>query len=68
MSKREVYLGTELHVIEVYQRTKSFWIAVGEYRGERIEVKSTSASAAEKHWLGAARFKERTVTVTARPA
>jgi hypothetical protein len=59
MATREVYLGHELYVIEVYQRTKSIWIAVGDYCGERIEVKSTSAAAAEKHWLGAARFRAR---------
>ena len=39
------------------QKSKSVWIAVGEYMGKRIEVKDRSKSTAIKAWRDAARFK-----------
>ncbi len=44
-------------VINVYQKSKSVWIAVGEYMGERIEVKDGSESTAIARWQKAARYK-----------
>jgi hypothetical protein len=38
-------------------REQSVWVAVGDYRGERIEVKGSSASNAAKHWANAARSR-----------
>jgi hypothetical protein len=35
--------------ISVYQKSKSVWIAVGEYMGERLETKGSSKSAAVEH-------------------
>jgi hypothetical protein len=47
----------EPHEVQVYQSSKSVWIAVGEYMGERIEVKDRSESTALKRWKDAARYK-----------
>ncbi len=56
----------EQHTVEVWgksytvithQKSKSVWIAVGEYMGQRIEVKDRSKATAIKRWREAARFK-----------
>lgn len=44
------------HKVTVYQKSKTVWIAVGEYRGERIEVKSQSQGSALKLWSETARY------------
>jgi hypothetical protein len=44
-------------VISVYQRSKSVWIASGDYLGQPIEVKGASASAAVNHWIETARYR-----------
>jgi hypothetical protein len=44
--------------ITVYQRSKSVWFAVGDYLGERLEVKGSSASTAAKRWSEAATYQE----------
>jgi hypothetical protein len=41
--------------IRVYQKSKTVWIAVGEYKGERIEVKGRSSRSAVMAWRDAAR-------------
>lgn len=41
----------------VYQKSKSVWIAVGTYLGERIEVKGRTESQALGSWREAARYK-----------
>jgi hypothetical protein len=46
------------HEITVYQRSKTVWIAAGDYMGERIESKGSSQSAAAAHWREAARYKD----------
>jgi hypothetical protein len=43
--------------ITVYQKSKSVWMAVGDYMGESVETKGSSASAATKHWCEAARYR-----------
>jgi len=45
------------HEITVYPKSKSVWIAVGEYMGERLEVKGRTASQAASAWREAARYK-----------
>jgi hypothetical protein len=55
--ERTVYVWDKPHVITVYQKSKSVWIAVGDYNGERIEVKDRSANAAAKWWAEAARYR-----------
>ena len=55
--KRTVYVWAIPHVVTVYQKSGRVWVAVGDYRGERIEVKGSSANVAAK-WVEAARFKD----------
>lgn len=55
--ERTVLVWGKPHVIHVYQKSKSVWIAVGEYMGERIEVKSSSPTSAASHWAAAAKYK-----------
>ena len=43
--------------VEAYQRSKSVWIAAGDYMDERIEVKDRSESAAIRRWAEAARYR-----------
>jgi hypothetical protein len=57
--KRTVYVGAIPHVITVTQKARTVWVAVGDYRGERIEVKGSSADVAMKDWADAARIKDR---------
>jgi len=45
------------HKITVYRKSKSVWIAVGEYMGERFEVKGRTESQAASAWREAARYK-----------
>lgn len=45
------------HEVTVYQKSKSVWIAVGEYMGERLEVKGRNESQALSVWREAARYK-----------
>lgn len=55
--KRTVQVWDKPYEITVYQKSKSVWIAVGEYMGERIETKDRSDSTAVKRWLEAAHYK-----------
>jgi hypothetical protein len=43
--------------VTVYQKSKSVWIAVGTYLGERIESKDRSEGSALMRWKEAARYK-----------
>ena len=43
--------------ITVYQKSKTVWIAVGEYMGQRFEVKGRSANSAANLWRDAATYK-----------
>jgi hypothetical protein len=45
------------HEITVHKRSKSVWIAVGEYMGERLEVKGRTRTQAISAWREAARYK-----------
>jgi hypothetical protein len=55
MAECTVYVGGKPHVISVYQKAQSDWIAVGDYMGEIIAVNDTvSASDAAKEWAEAA--------------
>lgn len=43
--------------VTVYQNSKSVWIAVGTYMGERVEVKGRSETQAIGNWREAARYR-----------
>lgn len=45
------------HEVSVYQKSKSVWIAVGTYMGQRLEVKGRTQSQALSAWREAARYK-----------
>lgn len=55
--KRIVNVWDKPHEITVHQKSKSVWIAVGEYMGERLEVKGKTESQAANNWREAARYK-----------
>jgi len=43
--------------VSVYSKSKSVWVATGEYQGERIETKGRTESQAVASWREAARYK-----------
>ena len=43
--------------IYVYQRSKSVWVASGDYMGHSIQVTGRSSSQAASLWRDAARYK-----------
>ena len=43
--------------IEVHQKSKSVWIARGEFQGQPLETKGSSASSAAKHWQDGAQYR-----------
>jgi hypothetical protein len=55
--ERTVHVWAIPHVITVYQKSKTVWVAVGDYMGERIEVEASSANVTAK-WVEAARFRD----------
>ena len=55
--KRTVRVWDKPHKIDVYQKSKTVWIAVGDYMGQRIETKGSTAYTAANRWREAARYK-----------
>ena len=53
--ERTVHVWAIPHVITVHQKSGTVWEAVGNYRGERIEVEGSSANVTAK-WVEAARL------------
>jgi hypothetical protein len=51
-----VWEGDEPVEIDVYQKSKTVWIAVGKYVGKHHEVKRSSRMAAVKAWADAAEY------------
>ena len=54
MKQRVVVWGEKVEV-EVYHRSKTVWIARGDYRGKSYEGKASTPGAAAKAWADAAR-------------
>ena len=52
-----VEVWSKRYEITVYQKSKSVWIAAGDYMGHRVEVKGSSANSAATHWKDAARYR-----------
>jgi hypothetical protein len=48
--QRNVLVRGKSHDVSVYQKSKSVWIAVGDYMGARITVQDRSESTALKRW------------------
>ena len=57
MPDHTVEVWGKSYTVITHQKSKSVWIAVGEYMGKRIEVKDRSKGAAIKRWQEATRFK-----------
>jgi hypothetical protein len=55
--ERTVHVWAIPHVITVHQKSGTVWVAVGDYRGERIEIEGSSADVAAK-WVEAARCRD----------
>ena len=55
MKKRVAVWGHQVEV-EVYHRSKTVWIASGEYKGKYYECKARTPGAAAKAWAEAARY------------
>jgi hypothetical protein len=56
-TQRKVSVWGKPHIVSVHQKSKSVWVAVGDYLGERIETKGSSEGAAVKRWREAAQYK-----------
>jgi hypothetical protein len=52
-----VFVWDEPHDIAVYRKSKSVWVATGDYMGKLIVVQDKSASTAAKRWREAAEYK-----------
>ena len=58
VEERTVYVNAIPHQITIARKSKTVWVAVSDYRGERIEVKGSSADIAAKYWADAARVRD----------
>ena len=58
VEERTVYVYAIPHKITVARKSETIWVAVGDYRGECIEVKGSSADIAAKYWADAARVRD----------
>jgi len=52
---RSIIIEGKLCTVVAYQRSKTVWIASGDYLGQRIEMRGSSANSAVKRWADAAR-------------
>ena len=57
VEERTIYVYAIPHKITVVRKSKSVWEAVGDYKGEPIGVKGSSADIAAKYWVDAARIR-----------
>jgi hypothetical protein len=53
--QRTVKVWDEPQDVQLYQKSKSVWIAVGQYLGRTIEVQARTTSQALASWREAAR-------------
>ena len=57
MSEHTVQVWGKPHTITVHKKSKTVWVAVGEYLGERHESKGRSETTAIAQWREWARYK-----------
>lgn len=55
--QRTVEVWGQQVAVDVYQQSKSVWIASGEYMGQYIQTKDRSAGSALLRWKEAARYR-----------
>ncbi|MDO9412653.1 MAG: hypothetical protein Q7T81_08790 [Pseudolabrys sp.] len=54
--KMRVTVWSDTVEIDVHQKSKTVWIASGEYNGKSHEVKRSTPGAAAKGWADAAKY------------
>lgn len=57
MREHVVRVWDEPYTVTVYKKSKSVWVAVGDYMGRRVEVKGSSERSALRWWVDAARYR-----------
>jgi len=67
MAEHIVEVEDRPHKIAVRQKSKSVWIAAGEYMGESLVVQDHSEATAIKCWCDAARYKGNAVAPISGP-
>jgi hypothetical protein len=55
--ERTVNIWDNPNTVSVYRKSKTVWIAIGDYVGKHIEVKDHSEGAALNRWREAAEYK-----------
>jgi hypothetical protein len=55
--KHTVQVWDHSYEVSVHQKSKTVWIAVGDYEGQRIETKGQSETQALASWREAARYR-----------
>lgn len=55
--QKEVEVWGKQYTVTLYQKSKSVWIASGEYLGEHRTVQDRSANSAAKRWREWAKYK-----------
>jgi hypothetical protein len=55
--ERRVSVWGKPHEITVYRKSKSVWVAVGDYMGEMLRTEGPSANAAVTDWRDGAERK-----------
>jgi hypothetical protein len=55
--EHKITVWNESHTVTIYQKSKSVWIAVGDYIDQRIETKGSSAGSALNAWKDAATYR-----------
>lgn len=57
MSEHRVMVWGKPYIVTTHQKSKSVWIATGEYMGESKSVQDRSPGAAVKRWCEWAEYK-----------
>ena len=57
MTERTVLVWDKPHIVSVNRKSKSVWVAVGDYMGKTIRVQDRSEGAAVKRWREAAEYR-----------
>jgi hypothetical protein len=57
VEERTVLLFDTPCTITIFHPSKTVWVAVGDYKGERMEVKGSSANTAAKNWIDEAHIR-----------
>jgi hypothetical protein len=55
--ERTVNIRDNPNTVSVYRKSKTVWIAVGDYVGRHIEIRDQTEGAALNRWREAAEYK-----------